>query len=200
MQTDRQEAPHLISSYAERCVVHVKNRFGLELDYSSETMSVLDHFVAQVVAEECEGMTPPPGDKRRSHLVHLLAPTLGAYFGEVLRVEHRGRWRFTDLEPDRWVLEFEDFFLRFNPAGAAAEAIMAEPVEDWRGSIATAPQLMVHLHERLAAAPPIPEDEFYTFAARHEVIQIASDYLRERAARDGEVGCNPDDYDKYLPD
>ena len=199
MDNTRDDYPE-IDSYATRCVVHVKNRFGLELDYTSDTLSVLDHFVSGVVADECEGVIPPVGDRRRSHLIHLLAPTLGAYFGEVIRSQFQARWRFTAREPHRWVLEFEDFFLRLNPAGAAADAIMGETVEDWSGSLVTAPDLIAPLHERLAMAPPVPEDEFFTFASRLEVIQISGDYLRERANADGKVSFHSEDYDKVFGD
>ncbi len=193
-----EEAPDEIVQYAERCVVHVKNRFGFDLDYGPEMMGVLDHFVTTVVADEAEGITPAPGDRRRSHLLHLLAPTVGAYFGEVLRREFPSRWRYTSQPPSEWILEFEEFFLRFNPAGAAASAIMAENVEDWGGSIVTSPELLGPLHERLSVAPPLPEDQFYTFTARHEVLQIAQDYLKERAVKDGPVPCGAEDYDRVF--
>jgi hypothetical protein len=190
--------PREIDVLAERCVLHVKNRFGFELDYSVDTVSVLDHFVRTLVREEARGEIPPPGDRARSPLVHLLAPSVGAYFGEVLRRAFPARWRFAGDGPMEWALEFEEFFLRFNPAGAAAEVVMGEPVPDWGGAIATSPELTVYLHERLAAAPPVAEEEFYSFTSRHEAIQIAREYLLERAARVGPVGCSEEDYDRAF--
>jgi hypothetical protein len=193
-----EEAPEEIRDLAERCVAHVRNRLAFELDYSIETLSVLDHFVTSVLTDEGEGEPPPPAHPRRSSVMHLLAPTVGAYFGETLRRAFPCRWRFASGPPQRWALEFEEVFLRVNPAGVAAEAFLGAALEEWSGAIVTAPELAAVIRERLAAAPPIPEDEFYTFTARHEALQIVEDYLRERAARLGAVGCTSADYDRVL--
>jgi hypothetical protein len=193
-----EEAPEQIRELAERCVVHVRHRLGFELDYSVDTLSVLDYFVVAVLSDEGEGEPPPPGHPRRSSAMLLLAPTLGAYFGETLRRAFPSRWRFTSEAANKWALEFEEVLLRINPAGVAAEALYGESSEEWSGAIVTAPELEPVVQERLAVAPPIPEDEFYTFAARHEALQITEDYLRERAARYGAVGCTPADYDRLL--
>jgi len=192
------EAPETIRELADRCVAHVRHRLGFALDYTAQTLSVLDHFVAAVLAEEGEGEPPPPGHPRRAGAMHLLAPTVGAYFGEVLRRAFRCRWRLGGESAERWVLELEEVLVRLNPAGVAAEALYGGPVPGWSGALVTAPELEAVLHERLAAAPPIPEEEFYTFAARHEALQIAEDYLKERAARYGAVGCTPADYDRLI--
>jgi hypothetical protein len=190
------DAPELIERLAERCLVHVKNRFGFELDYTPDTLGVVDHFVEQLAVEEAGGNVPPPGHKHRSHLVHLIAPTVGAYFGEVIRGCFKCRWRLGDGNPQDWLLEFEEFFLRFNPAGAAAEAVFQQPVEAWSGALATAPGQIATLHARLAAAPPLPEDQFFSLATRHEVLQIVDDWLRQQSAvEDGPLCCTEDDYD-----
>lgn len=193
-------APEEIRELAGRCVAHVRHRLGFELDYSVDTLSVLDHFVAAVLAEEGgeEGGAPPPGHPRRAGPMHLLAPTVGAYFGEVVRRAFPCRWRFTSEAPDRWALEFGEVLLRINPAGVAAEAFFGEAVDGWSGALATAKELEGVVRERLAAAPPLPEDEFFTFTARHEALQIVEDYLKERAARLGAPGCSPEDYDRAF--
>jgi hypothetical protein len=194
----REAAPDEIRDLAERCVAHVRHRLDFELDYSVETLSVVDHFVAAVLAEEGEGEPPPPGHPRRSAIVHLLAPAVGAYFGEVLRRAFPCRWRFAAAGPQAWAIEFEEVFVRINPAGAAAEAFFGRAFEDLSGAIVTAPELAGVVDERLAVAPPLPEDEFYTLAARLEALQIVEDYLAERAARFGAIGCAPEDYDRIL--
>jgi len=193
------EAPEAIRTLADRCVVHVAHRFDLEVDFSPETLGVVDHFIETVVVEEGDGRTPPPGDPRRAHLVHLLAPTISAYFGEVLRRCMPCRWRLGGDDPQDWLLEFEQYVLRFNPAGAAADALVQEVVEAWGGALATAPEQMASLHERLAAAPPLPEDQFFALTSRYEVIQIVDDWLRARAAADDEpLSLSPADYDRVF--
>jgi hypothetical protein len=192
------EAPAEICELAERCVVHVRSRLAFELDYTVDTISVLDHFVASILAEEGEGEPPPRGHARRAALMHLLAPTVGAYFGEVLRRAFPCRWRFTAEPAEKWAIEFEQVVLRINPAGAAAEAFFGDTVDGWSGAIVTAKELEPIVRERLAVAPPVPEDEFFTFAARHEALQIVEDYLGERAARLGAPDCSAAGYDRMF--
>ena len=198
MKSQLEDAPHEIETLANLCVTHVKNRFGFELDFGIDTLSVLDVFIDAVVKDECEGVMPPTGDRRRAHLLHLLAPTVGAYWGEVLRRRFGGRWRFITQEPPNWIFEFEEFFLRLNPAGTAASVIMGERVEEWKSSLVTSPELTGPLLERLAVAPPLPEDQFYSLTAIHETIQIAEEYLKERAAKDGSFSCTQEDYDRVF--
>ena len=192
------EAPEEIRELAERCVAHVRSRLAFELDYTVDTLSVLDYFVASVLAEEGEGEVPPRGHERRAASMHLLSPTVGAYFGEVLRRAFACRWRFTSEAADKWAIEFEQVLLRINPAGVAAEAFFGDAVDGWSGEIVTAKELEPVVNERLGVAPPIPEDEFYTFTARHEALQIVEDYLLERVARLGAPDCTPAGYDRIL--
>ncbi|MCP4677098.1 MAG: hypothetical protein GY854_16600 [Deltaproteobacteria bacterium] len=201
MNEEHKESPEEVSVLAQRCLAHVKHRLDVELDYQNETLSVLDYFVQDVIKEEGDGEAPPPGDGRRAHLVHLLAPTIGAYFGEVLRRVFPCRWRLPSNDPNEWLLEFEHVPLRFNPIGAAAEALAEQDIESWQGAIATAPEEMEALGERLAAAPPVPDNEFFALTTRFEVLQIAEDWLRIRiAAMDppGPEYYSTDDYNRIF--
>ncbi len=201
MSEENKESPDEVSKLAERCLAHVKHRLDVNLDYQNETLSVLDYFVQDVVKEEGGGEVLPPGDEQRIHLIHLLAPTIGSYFGEVLRRIFPCRWRLLSSEPQEWLLEFEHVPLRFNPVGAAAEALAAQNIESWNGAIATAPQEMEALDERLAAAPPVPDNEFFALTTRFEVLQIAEDWLRIRkAALDppGPEFYSVDDYNRIF--
>ncbi len=172
--------PDTIASLAERCKAHVQHRFGIDLDYTDSTLSLLDHFVREVVLEEGNGKQLPPGDYHRVQLIHLLAPTVGAYFGEVLCRVFPCRWRLRSEAPKDWLVEFEYVPLRFNPAGAAAEALVEKAIASWCGSIDTAPEETEALLERLAAAPPVSEVDFYALTTRFEVLQIAQEWLRCR--------------------
>jgi hypothetical protein len=180
MTGDLEKAPEFVDGLAKRCLVHIKNRIGVELEYQEETLSVLDCFVESVVNEEGGGIAPAPGDQTRAHLIHLLAPTIGAYFGEVLRRTFPCRWRVTSEDPATWFMEFELVPLRFNPVGAAGEALLGDTLPDMNGAIMTEPVQMEALFERFAAAPPVPEDEFYSLTTRFEVLQIAQEYLHMR--------------------
>jgi hypothetical protein len=202
MNVEINDAPESVAILANRCLAHIKHRLGMEIDYQQETLSVLDCLVDDVLKEESFGADLPPGDERRVNLSHLLGPTIGAYFGEVLRRAFPCRWRILSDEPGDWFLEFELVPLRFNPVGAAAEALMAQNVEEWNGAIATQPEYMEALFERLAASPPVPEKDFFTLTTRFEVLQIAQEYLHTRQMAE-ESGSehpfySPDDYDRLF--
>ncbi|MCU0663906.1 MAG: hypothetical protein MUC50_16470 [Myxococcota bacterium] len=203
MKVETSLAPVEIQALCERCVAHVQQRFGLELDYTADTLSVLDYFIQAVIAEEAAGEELPAGDQRRAHLVHLLAPTLGAYFGEVLRREFPCRWRIVGDDPTKWAVDFEFIILRASPIGAVAEALFGAPVAGWGAELVAAPAFMELLAERLAVAPPVPEDEFFALTTRFEVLQISEEFLRLTLARSQGTEeplpwLSPEDYDAVL--
>lgn len=203
MSNETKDTPQLVASLVTRCVVHVQNKLGIELDFKSETLSLLDYFIRDVLEDEGGGFTPPIGDPRRAHVIHLLAPTIGAYFGETLCRLFPCRWRLKSQEPKEWMIEFKHVPLRLSPVGVAAEAIAEENLETWVSAIATSPEHTEALVERLEVAPPVPEDEFFSIATRFEVLQIAQEYLHAR--KQSRVPAPPDsfspnDYDRFFKD
>jgi hypothetical protein len=169
--------PAEIALLAERCALHVEGRFGLRPDGTPETLSLLDHFIDAVVFEEARGTVPPPGHPVRSHLVHILAPSLGAWFGEVVRGQFGCRWRLLGEDPRDWAIDFDRCLLRLNPFNAAAEAILRDHLLDGTPVLVTAPQSAKGLGDRLAAAPGLPDDEFFALASRLEALQISTEWL-----------------------
>jgi hypothetical protein len=97
-------------------------------------------------------------------------------------------------------IEFEHVPLRFNPVGAAAEALAEADVSDWGCALATAREVTDELMERLESAPPVSETEFFTLATRFEVIQIAVDFLRGRISKktDTPMNISKEDYDRLF--
>jgi hypothetical protein len=180
MNDNQPAPPESIQNLCGRCIIHVKNRTGITLDYQSETLSLLDFFIQELLKEEGGGRILPVGDHRRVDVMHLFAPTIGAYFGELVRNLFPCRWRTDKDDPKTWVIEFEHVPLRFNPVGAAAEALAQTDAEDWGCALATTRDLTESLRNRLEAAPPVTEDDFFTLSTRFEVLQIAVDWLRAK--------------------
>ena len=201
MKFDLKEAPDVISRLAERCVAHTLERLNFELDYHEDTLGVVDHAVGSIVLDEGEGARLPPAHNRRTDLVHLLAPTYGAYFGEVLRRTFPCRWRLLSEDPVDWYLEFEEVYMRFSPVGAAAEAFFGAPFPNWDGTVTTTPAEKDALNERLAASPPVFEDQFFNVTTRLEMLQICHEWLQ---ARLGDIDAktrylSEEDYDREMP-
>ncbi len=195
------DAPEEIAFLAGRCITHVKNRTGIELDFQSETLSVLDFFIKEILREEGGGSVPKVGDHRRAEIMHLFAPSVGAYFGEVVRRMFPCRWRMDSENPITWTVEFDYVPLKFNPIGAAAEALVEKDAGDMGCRLTTSGDETDALIERLDAAPPVSEYEFFSLTTKLEVLQIAVDWLRARInASDLKQDrlLSKEDYDEML--
>ena len=99
-----------VAELADACVRYVQEALELELDYTPETLPILDHYLKSRMEDPKE------------ELLSLLAPTAGAYFGEVVRRTVDGaRWHCPSGHFAAHRIEFETFFLHFNPIGVAVE-------------------------------------------------------------------------------
>src|SRR5688572_11261628 len=104
--------PARVREYADQTVEYVRRAIGLTLEYDSDTLPLLDHYLRNV--PESQPAT-----------LQLVVATSGAYFGEVVRRRLGGRWELApsdgeNQEPDwRVVLPTG---LNFSPAGFVAAA------------------------------------------------------------------------------
>lgn len=195
-----QQLPEEINQLVGRCIAHVHKRFNLELDFTSDTLSVLDFFIEEVVKDEYRGNVPPQGHPSRMNMVHLFAPTFAAYFGAVLHKQFGGRFRHTEKDEKDWRFEFDSFFVRLNPVAIAASVIAKQEIEGLSSVLYSSAKLMPKLQERLDAAPDVSEQEFYSFCTVFESCQIAHEYLSEIAKKDGQIDCSTVGYDRLLGD
>jgi hypothetical protein len=77
-----ESAPEPIIELVRACLEYVKRSLGTELDFTPETLPLLDHYLSEVREELAA----------KPELVELTAHAAGAYFGEVLRRQMRGFW------------------------------------------------------------------------------------------------------------
>jgi hypothetical protein len=130
----------------------------------------VDHYIER---------TARPGAALKDDVLSLLAPALGAYFGEVAIAKFGGRWTFEGEEPAEWRVELEPIELRFHPVGMAAAALRGDDVEGYDASFSTRSEWMAPLAEALAAAPPVDEAYFYSLTGRLETLAEVVDFLVE---------------------
>ncbi|MGE0791596.1 MAG: hypothetical protein AB7S26_38325 [Sandaracinaceae bacterium] len=143
---------------------------GFELDFTPETLPLLDHYLAELVAGE-------DGEPDESS-VAVVAPCAGAYFGEVCRRSLPGlAWTATPEEYEEWRMGRDDEALEFNPIGVVLEAIYRAPVEGWHGHFAVRPTMRAALDKALEDQGPVREDDYYRLAVRHEVLEQALRWL-----------------------
>jgi hypothetical protein len=154
--------PGAVHELAERTVEHVRRALGIVLDYSPETLPLLDHYLGGVPEEQLE-------------TVALVAATAGAYFGEVLRRALGGEWDKTEgPDPTAWELLLESG-VRLAPGAFAREAILTAETgeatydvpEPHRGAV----------EDALGQKGEVPEEEYYSLSGRLETIQLIEDAL-----------------------
>lgn len=169
MPPEKRETPENIETFVTAARQYVKRSVGVDLDGSETSLAFVDHYLTAT-----RGQEPVKDD-----VLALLAPALGAYLGEVAIARFGGRWVCETPEPATWRVELEPVDLRFYPVGMAAEALRLEEVDGYDAVFATRPGLMDALEEALAAAPPVPEDYYYSLTGRLETLEHAVEILVE---------------------
>ncbi len=165
--TDRSPPPGAVHDLAERAVDFVRRAVGIALDYSPDTLPVLDHYLAGV-----------PDDKHET--VALVAATAGAYFGEVARRALGGEWSDVEGEPTSWELVVAGG-LRLQPGAFAREAILTEDTGEATYDVPDDDRPAVE--DALEQRGQVPEDEYYSLCGRLETMQLIADVLVARRVR-----------------
>jgi hypothetical protein len=153
--------PGAVHDLAERAVEYVRRAVGIVLDYTPETLPVLDHYLGTVPTE-------------RPETVALIGAAAGAYFGEVARKLLGGEWDQSDADPDDWDLVLAGG-LRIAPAALAGEAILQEDTGTAGYDVPDEDRAAVE--DALTAKGAVPEDEYYSLSGRLETLQLIADVL-----------------------
>jgi len=178
-------APPVVLELSASCARFVRAKYGVPLDGTSDTLSILDQYVRDARAD----LVVQPAS------LPLVAATVGAYFGEVVRRAFDSMW-FAEGDHDAWRLDFEDVYLTFNPVGMAREALTLGEAEGWHAHLAMDRAEEEEVLGRLARLPEVSDDEYYAPSTRFDVIELAVEALRARASKDGlaDVRFTAEDY------
>lgn len=149
--------PAPIAEYAGQTVTYVQVALGIELEYDSETLPVLDHYLRQV-------------PETRPEMRALVASTAGAYFGEVVRRRLGGHWDLTAGDPAAWRIVLPTG-LTFSPAGVVASAIDHSDPADLDAAFDAPPRLRPYLEDILARMGEVTEEEFYSLCGRYDTLE-----------------------------
>lgn len=164
---DTTPPPGEVHDLAERTVDFVRRAIGIALDYTPETLPVLDHYLAGV-----------PDDNDET--VALVAATAGAYFGEVARRILGGEWGDTAGSPTEWELTVAGS-LRLTPGAFAREAILTVDTGEAVYDVPDADRAAVE--DALEAKGEVAEDEYYSLCGRLETMQLIADVLAAARGR-----------------
>jgi hypothetical protein len=181
-------APLAVMHLASACIRYVATRYGVELDFTPETLSFVDQWVRDARAEL----------QRRPEAADLVQGTAGAYLGEVIRRTFGGTWILPGDEGDHagWRLGLATVYCAFNPIGMVREAVTLAPADGWHAHFELDPGEQEEIEQRLAALPPVDDEEYYAPSTRFDVVWIMVDALHAAMQARGlsDVVFSADDY------
>ncbi|MEO8551472.1 MAG: hypothetical protein ABI678_15950 [Kofleriaceae bacterium] len=177
--------PARVREYAEQAVAYVRRAVGVALEYDSDTLPLLDHYLRQVMGTQPETLK-------------LVIATAGADVAEVVRRRLGGRWETTGEEAEwRVVLPTG---LNFSPLGFVASAIAVGDVEDFDSALDTPARMRPYVEQALGRMGELPVDDYYSLCGRldtlehlHEVlVAVAAQMMGTAADPDGETDDGPE--------
>jgi hypothetical protein len=187
--------PPRVHEYADQAVAYVQRALGIKLEYDSDTLPVLDHYLRTV-----------PSDQPAA--LELVVATSGAYFGEVVRKLLGGRWELGNKTAEwRVVLPTG---IHFSPTGVVAAAIAKADLDDLDSEIAAPPRMLPYVQAALSRMGEVSVDEYYSLCGRldtlehiHEVlVAVAAEMMGGAADEDDDDGDGgePSFADNEAPD
>ncbi len=165
-------APPRVREYAEQVVAYVRRALGVTLEYDSDTLPVLDHYLRTV--EETAATAQPA-------TLQLVIVTAGAYFGEVVRRRLGGRWEI-GTEDIEWRMVLPTG-LNFAPAGFAAAAIAQADLADVDSELDAPPRMKPHVEQALARMGEVSVDDYYSLCGRLDTLEHIHEVLVAVAAQ-----------------
>jgi hypothetical protein len=162
--------PPRVREYADQAVSYVRRSLGIQLEYDSNTLPVLDHYLRNV-----------PEDQPAA--LQLVVATSGAYFGEVVRQRLGGRWELADADKEaQWRIVLPTG-LNFSPVGFVAAAIARADLEDLDSEIAAPPRMLPYVQRALARMGEVTVDDYYSLCGRLDTLEHVHEVLVAVAAQ-----------------
>jgi hypothetical protein len=166
------DAPEVIRDFADQAVRSVRNSVGILLDFGSDTLPLLDHYLREV---------PKGADDSLDETAALVASMAGAYFGEVVRARLGGSWRLDDDDPGTWRLTLPGG-LSFLPARLAMAAIVLSEDGEGDPEFSVPAKILPHLEAALERMAPMSTTEYYALSTRYDTLEHLQEVLLAVAA------------------
>jgi hypothetical protein len=170
--------PARVREYAEQAVAYVKRALGVMLEYDSNTLPLLDHYLRSV------GDADPAA-------VKLVIATAGAYFGEVVRRNLGGRWELqpsgdgearTGVDDADWRVVLPTG-LNFSPVGFAASAIAQADVEEFDCELDAPARMRPYVQQTLSRMGEVSVEDYYSLCGRLDTLEHVHEVLVAVAAQ-----------------
>jgi hypothetical protein len=160
--------PTRVREYAEQAVSYVRNALGVALEYDSDTLPLLDHYLRSV----------PEG---QPETLQLVIATAGAYFGEVVRRRLGGRWELGS-EDVEWRVVLPTG-LNFAPAGFVAAAIAQADLDDLDSEFDAPPRMRPFVQRALERMGEVSVEDYYSLCGRLDTLEHVHEVLVAVAAQ-----------------
>jgi hypothetical protein len=175
--------PARVREYADQAVTYVRRALGITLEYDSDTLPLLDHYLRSIDPNLGEG---------QAATIQLVIATSGAYFGEVVRRRLGGRWEL-GTEEAHWRVVLPTG-LNFSPAGFVAAAIAQADLDDLDSEFDAPPRMRPYVQQALERMGEVSIDDYYSLCGRldtlehvHEVlVAVAAQMMGNAVDEDGE--------------
>jgi hypothetical protein len=168
--------PARVREYAEQAVAYVKKALGVSLEYDSDTLPLLDHYLRTVPSDQVATL-------------QLVIATAGSYFGEVVRRRLGGRWE-AGGEEATWRVVLPTG-INFSPTGFVASAIAQADLDDLDSEIDAPPRMRQHLQQALARMGEVSVEDYYSLCGRLDTLEHVHEVLVAVAAQ--MIGNSDDD-------
>lgn len=166
--------PPRVREYAEQAVAYVRNALGVTLEYDSDTLPVLDHYLRTV--DMVGGTTP-----EQAATLQLVISTAGAYFGEVVRRRMGGRWELS-TEDVEWRMVLPTG-LNFAPMGFVAAAIAQADLDDLDSEFDAPPRMKPYVQRALERMGEVSLEDYYSLCGRLDTLEHVHEVLVAVAAQ-----------------
>lgn len=163
------EAPATIREYADQAVAYVRGAVGVALEYDSDTLPLLDHYLRTVPTDQIATL-------------QLVVATAGAYFGEVVRRRLGGRWDTSGETEKSWRVVLPTG-IHFSPTGFVAAAIAQADLEDLDTEIDAPPRMRSYLQEALSRMGEVSVTDYYSLCGRLDTLEHVHEVLVAVAAQ-----------------
>jgi hypothetical protein len=177
--------PLRVREYADQAVAYVQRALGIKLEYDSNTLPVLDHYLRTV-----------PGDQPAA--LQLVVATSAAYFGETVRQLLGGRWELgseaTPTQNAAWRVVLPTG-IHFSPAGFVAAAIAKADLDDLDSEIAAPPRMLPYVQQALSRMCEVSVDDYYSLCGRLDTLEHVHEVLVAVAAQMLGNSTDPEDDD-----
>ena len=181
--------PPRVREYAEQAVAYVRTALGVTLEYDSDTLPVLDHYLRTV--DNLGGTSPD-----QTATLQLVISTAGAYFGEVVRRRMGGRWELS-TEDIEWRVVLPTG-LNFAPMGFVAAAIAQADLADLDSEMDAPPRMKPYVQQALERMGEVSLDDYYSLCGRLDTLEHVHEVLVAVAAQ--MMGPVDDDVPEQISD